>query len=137
MSETKKLRVDRRTNDILYLMCWTGAWVATLALLAVGPKMLWDHNIALTILVCVVNGGLGVGMIMANIRYQRAADELEKKIFLDATAITLGVGLVFGGSYQLWKAIQLITFDPAITHLIVLMALTFVASTVYGHWRYR
>lgn len=138
MSETKNLgHAERMANSVLRLMYWTGAWAATLAVLAAAPKLLWDHNLVLTVLACLVNAGVGVGMILANIRYQRDSDELQQKIFLDAAAITLGVGLVVGASYQLWKAIGLIAFEPTITHLIVLMSLTFLASTVFGHWRYR
>lgn len=138
MSETKNLgRAERMASSVLRLTYWTGAWVATLVVLALGPKLLWDYNLALTVLACLVNAGVGVGMILANIRYQRDSDELQQKIFLDAATVTLGVGLVFGASYQLWKAIRLTTFEPTITHLIVLMSLTFLASTVFGHWRYR
>lgn len=138
MNEVKTRRhAERAVNNVLRLMYWTGAWVATLAVLAAAPKLLWDYNIVLTVLAGVVNAGVGVGMILANIRYQRDCDELEQKIFLDAAAITLGVGLVFGASFQLWKAVRLVEFEPSITHLIVLMSLTFLASSFYGQWRYR
>ena len=63
-------------------------------------------------------------------------DEMQRKIFLDATAITLGAGIVCGCAYELLENIKLITFQPEISHLIILMGLTFPISVIAGHRRY-
>ena len=60
-----------------------------------------------------------------------------KKLFLDAAAITLGVVLVCGVSYELLEDIRLISGEPQISFLIVLMSLTFVAANYVGTRKYR
>ncbi len=119
------------------LRWWAAAWCASTALAAFGPKLLWDFNTPLTVAAVLINLSVGIGMIMATTRYLRGLDEMQQKIFLNAGTLTLGVGLVCGLSYDLLEDVRLIGFEPAISHLVILMALTFVASTIYGHGRYR
>jgi hypothetical protein len=76
-------------------------------------------------------------MILANKKYIRGQDELHQKIFLDASALTLGVGLVCGLSYELFEDIKLISFEPEISHLVILMCLTFLLGMIVGHRRYQ
>jgi hypothetical protein len=116
---------------------WTFAWVATMAVAAFGPKYIWAFATLPTILALLVNLGVGFGMIVANKRYLQGLDELHQKIFLDAGALTLGVGLVCGLSYELLEDIKLISFEPEISHLVMLMCLTFLAGMILGHRRYQ
>ena len=60
-------------------------------------------------------------MILTNKRYLNGLDELMRKIQLEAMAISLGVGLVCGLSYELLEDIKLITFEPEVSHLIILI----------------
>jgi hypothetical protein len=115
---------------------WTFAWVATMAAAAFGPRLLWDYATLPTLAAVLVNLGIGFGMIVANRRYLRGLDELHQKIFLEAGAMTLGVGLVCGLSYELLEDIRLIGFEPAISHLVILMSITFLVGMVAGHRRY-
>jgi hypothetical protein len=124
----------RNTARLAY---WTVAWVAATAVAAFGPRVIWDFATVPTILGVLINLGLGCGMIVANKRYLQGLDEMHQKIFLDAGALTLGVGLVCGLSYELLEDIQLISFEPEISHLIILMCLTFVAGMISGHRKYR
>lgn len=124
-------------KNTLRLLCWTGAWTATVAVLAFGPPLIWHFNTLLTIFAIIINVSVGIGMIIAHIRHLNGSDEMQQKNVLEAAALTLGVGLVCGGSYQLWKDIQLISFEPEISHLMILMGLTFMASLLVGHWRSR
>jgi hypothetical protein len=119
------------------LKYWTFAWVATMAVAAFGPRYLWAFATLPTILGLLVNLGVGFAMIVANKRYLRGLDEMHQKIFLDAGALTLGVGLVCGLSYELLEDIKLISFEPKISHLVVLMCLTFLAGMILGHRRYQ
>lgn len=116
---------------------WTGAWLVTMAAAAFGPKLLWDYDTVPTVLAVLVNLGVGFGMILANKRALQGMDEMNQKIFLDASALTLGVGLVCGLSYELLEDIKLIPFEPEISHLVILMCLTFLAGTITGHRKYR
>ena len=64
-------------------------------------------------------------------------DELQRKIHLDAMAISLGIGLVFGCSYEMLEDIKLIPFQPEIAHVIILMSLTYVVGAFLGHRKYQ
>jgi len=116
---------------------WTAAWLATTAAAAFGPRLIWGFDTVLTILAVLINLGAGFGMVAATRRYLQQQDEMHRKIFLDAGAITLGVGLVCGLSYELLEDGKLIPFEPEISHLVILMSLTFVAAMIAGLRKYR
>ncbi len=116
---------------------WTLAWLATTAVAAFGPKLLWDFATLPTILGVLANLAVGFGMILATKRHLQGLDEMQQKIFLDAGVLSLGVGLVFGLAYELLEDIKLITFEPEILHLVILMCLTFLAGMIAGHRKYR
>lgn len=140
MNRLKTRPEDWATNNkrnTVRLGYWTFAWVATMAVAAFGPKVIWDFATLPTILALLVNLAVGFGMIAANKRYLQGLDELHRKIFLDAGALTLGVGLVCGLGYELLEDIRLISFEPEISHLVMLMSLTFLAGMIYGHRRYQ
>jgi hypothetical protein len=119
------------------LFRWTIAWVLTTALAAFGPKMIWDFHTGLTILGILFNLAVGFGMILATRRHLQGLDELHQKIFRDAAVLSLGIGLVCAISYELLEDIRLITFEPEISHVIILMTLTFAAGTIIGRRKYR
>ena len=121
----------------LHLMYWTVVWVLSTALAAFGPKLIWDYATLPTILGVLLNIGFGFGMILATKRHVHGLDEMQQKIFLDAGSLSLGVGLVFGIAYELLEDIKLIPFEPEISHLVILMTLTFLAGTIAGNRKYR
>jgi hypothetical protein len=45
--------------------------------------------------------------------------------------------LVCGLSYELLEDIKLIPVEPEISHLVVLMCLTFLAGMIFGHRKYQ
>jgi hypothetical protein len=127
---------DSQMNSVR-LLAWSAAWVVSMAIAAFGPKILWNFETLLTIFAVLVNLGIGIGMIVATRRYLRGLDEMHQKIFLDAAVLTLGIGLVCGLSYELLEDIRLISFQPEIPHLVILMCLTFLIGIVAGHRKYR
>ena len=127
----------RTKKNTLRLGCWTGAWVLATAGAAFGPRFLWDFNTLPTILGVLIHIGIGFGMIRMFRQYLLGLDELQRKIQLDAMALSLGVGLVLGCSYELLEDIKLIPFDPEIPHLLILMSLTYVVGAVLGHRKYQ
>ena len=124
-------------KNTVRLRYWTLAWVLSMALAAFGPKLIWDFATVPTIITVLINLGIGFGMIMANKRYLQGLDEMQQKIFLEAGALTLGVGLVCGLGYEQLEDIKLISFEPEISHLIILMCLTFMVGMIIGHRKYR
>ena len=135
-TDSNRWAASNKRNTVR-LAYWTLAWLATMAAATFGPRYIWDFATVPTTLAVLVNLAVGIGMIVANKRYLLGLDELHQKIFLDAGALTLGVGLVGGLSYELLKNVKLISFEPEISHLVVLMSLTFLAGMVLGTRRYQ
>jgi hypothetical protein len=125
-----------RTSNIR-LARWTGAWVVATALMAFGPRFLWDKALVFTLLAVGLNVGVGVGMILANKNYLAELDELQRKVQLNAMGITLGVAVIVGLPFSVMDMYDVIPFRADIGHLMVLMSLTFLVSFLYGTWRYR
>ena len=119
------------------LFFWGVVWVLATAGVAFGPKNLWNFNTLPTILGVLIHIGIGFGMIRMFKQYLLGLDELQRKIQLDALALSLGIGLVLGSSYELLEDIKLIPFEPEIPHLLILMSLTYVVGTVLGHRKYQ
>ena len=136
MNESSDLTTRTKINTV-QLGLWTGVWVLTTALAAFGPKFFWEFNTPLTILGVLINLGIGFGMILANKRYLNGLDELMRKIQLEAMAFSLGVGLVCGLSYELLEDIKLISFEPEISHLIMLMAITYIGGVLAGQRKFK
>ena len=138
MNDTKTgswaANMKRNTVRLAY---WTTAWVATMALATFGPRTIWDEDPLITALAILVNLAIGFGMIWANKLHLKGLDEMQQKVQLDAMGISLGVGLVLGLGYSTMDVTNLIAFDAEISHLVILMGLTYLAATVIGTWRYR
>ena len=135
-TEGKSWEASNKTNTVR-LGLWTFVWVLSTALMAFGPRFLWDYQTALTVGAVLLNLGMGIGMILANRRHLLGMDEMQQKIFLEAGALSLGVGLVCGISYEMLEDVRLITFEPEISHLVILMCLTFMAGMINGHRKYQ
>jgi hypothetical protein len=135
-SETSEWEA-KSTNNSRRLLFWTAAWVLTTALAAFGPKLIWDFHTVATVLGVLLNLAVGFGMILATKRHLQGLDEMHQKIFRDAAVLSLGVGLVCALSYELLEDIRLITFEPEISHVIILMTLTFLVGMIIGNRKYR
>ena len=124
-------------KNTLILKYWTSAWVVTQALAVFGPQYIWQSNKLLTSLALLINLAMGAGMIMANKRYLNGLDELQRKIQTEAMALCLGVGLVAGLGYSTLDVTNLIPMDAEISHLVILMCLTYLAGILLGRRKYQ
>ena len=124
-------------RNTLILGYWTAAWLVSMALATFGPKFIWQMNTTITILAILLNMAIGFGMILANKRHLKGLDELHQKVQLEAMALSLGVGLVVGLSYSNLDITNVIAFDAEISHLVILMGLTYLAGVVGGLRKYR
>ncbi len=125
-----------RTN-VIGLFRWNVAWGAATALMAFGPKFLWNKTSVLTLLAAGLDVAVGVGVILANKNYLAQLDDLQRKVQLDSMGITLGVALVAGAPFSVMDAYHLLPFHADIAYLLILMSLTFAVSNLYGTRRYR
>ena len=119
------------------LFFWSEIWVLATAGVGFGSENLWNFHTWLTIIAVLIHIGLGLGMIRVFKQYLQGLDELQRKIQLDAMALSLGIGLVLGSSYEMLEDIKLIPFEPEIPHLLILMSLTYVVGTVLGNRKYQ
>jgi hypothetical protein len=119
------------------LAFWTVAWVASMAVANFGPLLFWGDAEGITVLAIALNLALGAGMILANVRHLKSLDEMHQKIQLEAMGLSLGVGLVVGLAYSNLDVTGLIGFHAQISHLVILMGLTYAVGTVVGFRRYR
>jgi len=128
---------SRMIRNTLGLAAWTAAWVASLALAAFGPEILWNEEPAPTLLAIVFSAVVGVGMLVANKRYLQGLDELQRTIQLQTMAWTLGAGLVGGVASTLFGRHGLVAFEAEIAHLVAFMAVVYMVGSVAGALRYR
>lgn len=136
MQNPQQTATQRSTKNVIRLAIWTFAWVGSLALAAFGSGTLWDSEVISWIAVGV-NVGLGAGWIVAHARFIRGADDLQRKILLDAIALSLGVGLVVGFAYSAANKAGLVAVDSEIAFLTVLMSLVYIVSIAVGNLRFR
>lgn len=127
---------QKMKKNTLNLAYWTITWTASMALATFGPLFIWEDQ-TITILGILVNLGLGIGMILANKRHLNGLDEMQKKIQLEAMALALGVGIVAGLSYSLLDQTNLIQADAEISHLVILIGLTYAVAVFIGRIRYK
>jgi len=128
---------SRTRTNIIRLFRWNAAWVAATALMAFGPKFLWSRALVFTLLAVGLDLAVGIGVILANKKYIAELDELQRKVYLNALAITVGVAVIGGIPFSVMDAYHVIPFKADIAHLVILMGLTFGVSVAYGSWRYR
>ena len=140
MTDQDRPRSDWEANNrqnTVRLARWTAAWVITMAIAVFGAQFAWKANSALTLAAILLNLAVGVGMILANRRHLKGLDEMQQKIQLEAMALSLGVGLIGGLAYSNLDVTNLIAFDAEISHLVILMALTYMVGIAVGVRKYR
>ena len=76
-------------------------------------------------------------MILINRKHLNSQDPLQRKITMDAMAITLGITLILGISYSMLDITNLITFNAEISHLVFIMGITYLIAMLIGNARYK
>lgn len=137
MKEKLKTRADLTKKNTINLALWTGAWLGTMALSTFGSSMLWEGNSLLNMLAILLNFLVGLGMIFANIKHLKGLDELQRKIQLEAMGISLGLAVVGGLAYSLLDQTNLISYNAEISHLVILIGVTYFTGVLIGSLRYR
>jgi len=118
------------------LLGWTFAWVVSLAFLSGGVNNLWD-SLLITKIGLLINLSIGVGMIIANKNLLNHYDELQKKIQLEAMALTLGLAVVVGLIYEVSFDFGIINSEPEGEYLVIFISICYIVSTLLNSRRYR
>ena len=118
------------------MLGWTIDWVASLAFLSLGENSLWD-SLLITKIGLIINLAIGVGMIIANKNLFKTYDELQKKIQFEAMAITLGLAVVVGLTYEISFDFGVIDKEPEFEYLMGFISFSYIASNIINARKYR
>ena len=118
------------------MLAWTLAWVVSLAFLSGAENALWD-NIIFTQIGLIINFAIGVGMIIANKNLFKHYDELQKKIQFEAMALTLGLAVVVGLTYEISFDFGVINSEPEFEYLMLFISFTYITSNIINSRRYK
>jgi hypothetical protein len=117
---------------LLWSMIWTSSFVGvTLAL-----KRGWLAG-APGIVAAVASASLGLGTALAYQRFLKEADEVQRKIELEALALAFGVGLIGGFAYWLLEYSGAVPASKSeLLYVLAAMCLTYSAGVLLGRRRY-
>ena len=118
------------------MLAWCFAWVASLALLSAGVNYLWD-SLLITKIGLLINLAIGIGMIIAHKNLFKTYDELQKKIQFEAMAITLGLAVVVGNTYEISFDFGVINSEPEFEYLIIFISFIYITSTIINSRKYK
>ena len=127
---TEKDRKNQRA--IIY---WSLGWILPFLGTNLAIVNEWIASDALSMAMILVVTGLGLAVLAAYHRFLRSADELMRKIQLDALAVTVGVGVVAGFSYTLLERAEIVGQAEAMT-LVMVMVVTYIIGVVAGLRRF-
>jgi hypothetical protein len=114
-----------------WLAAWMGSWLGVNFAISydVLPRGL-PGSLAALLPLC-----LGVGAILAYRRFLREADELLRKILLDALALSVGVGMLAGFTSYLLVRTGALSREHVLV-VISLMMVTYSAAVAVGTRRF-
>ncbi|MFQ3251292.1 MAG: hypothetical protein ACI9O6_003139 [Glaciecola sp.] len=136
-SSTDKISMaDKCKRNTKSLAVWTGAWLCSLALVAFGPKFLWDYGQVITVSAIAINILMGYKMIMANKQYLLDLDELQQRIHFVAMAFSLGISMVFGAVFGLIEAVRLVEFEPNPSSVLFVMGISYGVAMLVATRKY-
>ena len=134
--ESNQFSITTRRN-LLNLAAWTAAWTISMFVARYGAANWWPDSKSLIIAFVILNFALGIGMILANRRFIFGSDELSQKIQLEAMAMTLGLTVIVGLSYNLLDRLDLISQDAEIAHLVMFLGITYLVALLINTFRYK
>src|SRR5665811_1160731 len=109
----------------------------TVAIPTFGSDLFWGESKLINSIVILLNIGVGIGMIIANIQHLKTQDEFMQKIQLEAMGISLGVAIVGGIAFSMLDATNVIPFDAEIDFLVMIIAITYLISIFINLRRYK
>ena len=126
--------MKKKQNKIL--LAWTLAWVVSLVILTGAENSLWDNKIY-TIIGLIINFAVGVGMIIAHKNLFKTYDELQKRIQFETMAITLGLTVIVGLTYEVSFDFGIIGKEPEFEYLMMFISLSYIIANIVNSRRFR
>ena len=128
------MKEQKKQNKVL--LGWTLAWVVSLAFLTGAENTLWN-DLIYTKIGLLINLVIGIVMIVAHKNLFKTYDELQKKIQFEAMAITLGLVVVVGLTYEVSFDFGVIDSEPEFEYLMIFICFSYVASNIISAIRYK
>ena len=128
------MKEQKKQNKVL--LGWTLAWVVSLAFLTGAENTLWN-DLIYTKIGLLINLVIGIGMIVAHKNLFKTYDELQKKIQFEAMAITLGLAVVVGLTYEVSFDFGVIDKEPEFEYLVIFISICYIVSTLLNSLRYK
>jgi hypothetical protein len=116
---------------VIWLFIWMLSWVGA----NIAIKEGWATSSFLAALLALVPTVLGIVMMFAFWKFVREADELQRKIQLEALAIGFGAGLVGGYTAHLLSRGGILT-SLELSEVAAFMMIVYAIATVVGARRY-
>ena len=123
-------RNQRRVG--IWMLVWMATWLGADYLIR------FDHlpsGLPTALAMTLPSTLFGVVAMLGYRRYLREADELRRKIEVEALALAVGVGLVGGFAYHLLEGAGVVT-QSGVLVIAMLMIFTHAAGVVLGRRRY-
>ena len=118
------------------MLAWTLAWVVSLGVLTFAENALWENKTYTTIGL-IINFAIGIGMIIANKNLFKTYDELQKRIQFEAMAITLGLAVVVGLTYEVSFDFGIIGKEPEFEYLMMFISFSYIIANIVNYRRFR
>jgi len=118
------------------MLAWTLAWVLSLGVLTFVENALWENKTYTTIGL-IINFAIGIGMIIANKNLFKTYDELQKRIQFEAMAITLGLAVVVGLTYEVSFDFGIIGKEPEFEYLMMFISFSYIIANIVNYRRFR
>ena len=134
-TNTRWSATDRDRKNQRNIIFWSLAWILPFLGVDLAIENDWIESDALALVATIGVTVLGLGVLLAYRRFLSDADELMRKIQLEALALTVGVGVVAGFSYTLLEGAGIVAKAEAMT-LVVVMVVTYIAGIVVGLRRF-
>ncbi|HMB41641.1 MAG TPA: hypothetical protein VKM37_06645 [Balneolaceae bacterium] len=129
MNDIKKYTPPEKVK---WLAVSTTIWLITIAIAAFGPKLLWDNQTSITLLAIALNLLAGLFVIKSNLQHWNSLDEMLQRVQLNAMGIALGLGIFGGISFSLLETSDIIQTEFDLSFMVILMALSYLISTMVG-----
>jgi hypothetical protein len=132
---TNKGLPERDIKNAARANFWIVAWTLILVVSSIYVKYEEGGSLVPSIIAFSAITLIGIGMILSYRKMLKALDEMERKIQLDALALSVGVTIVGFGSYSILEKAGLLP-DLSASYVIACMGFTYMVGLIAGRVRY-